>query len=622
MIFFRSTYIYLLYCLVIVTTISCATNNRKIVKNKKNYSPQIQTEEEKNIKIDAIMASESLIRENFNSLKQSKNHPLLLNELFLKAVDASLNGNHNLAAFFYKLIVEFDEEDMFIRKQYAIELVRIGKLEQSKKVLEILVTKTDEVNIKLLLAGVYIAVNETKSARLIYEGILKKDKQNEDACLFLAKSYTDDKLYKRSIKLIARCEKGNPKGIFSFYKGKIYLELNKMNLSVKYFKKALKIDPQYYQAAVALGLLKEEKENYIGASQIYIKYLKKDPDNYIVLSRLVQIYFAEGKFAEVVPYVERLVVIDTTDLNLKVRLGILYTEVKRYDDAKIIFWEILQEAPNSEKVLYYLASLHQQTDEYEKAIDYFSQVPASSSLFHDSNIQIGRMLHVGALNGFIKKETDGVGRFLSFIEEKSKQADLKFDLGIMLVGFYEEIKKLDDAIKTLITLKESKDFDEDFEYYLASLYEKNRMSKNATMVMMDIVKKNPKHADALNFIGYSILESSDNYEIAYDYIMRAYKLKPLNGYILDSLGWYYFKVGKLNKAIETFIKALKNVNNDSTIYTHMGIIYKKLGEHKKAQQFFKEALVNCEEKLEKIKIIGLIKISKEEELRVPASKKP
>ena len=107
-----------------------------------------------------------------------------------------------------------------------------------------------------------------------------------------------------------------------------------------------------------MGKVLEEEKNLEKAFLVYRKYLKDDPLAYPVLRRIVNVLLKLNNKEEAIPYVEKLTRIDPTDLNLKLRLGLFYIDVKRHDESKSIFRELLQEVPNSAKVQFYLGVLH------------------------------------------------------------------------------------------------------------------------------------------------------------------------------------------------------------------------------------------------------------------------
>ena len=117
---------------------------------------------------------------------------------------------------------------------------------------------------------------------------------------------------------------------------------------------------------------------------------------------------------------------------------------------------------------------------------------------------------------------------------------------------------------------------------------KKAQQKLITPIPLDLGKKErhtrlaielePQQADAMNFLGYSLAEQDRELEHALSLVSKALEIKPDNGYITDSLGWVYFKMGKLDMAIETLLKALVIVDSDPVIYEHLGDAYKASGK--------------------------------------------
>lgn len=104
------------------------------------------------------------------------------------------------------------------------------------------------------------------------------------------------------------------------------------------------------------------------------------------------------------------------------------------------------------------------------------------------------------------------------------------------------------------------------------------------------IEINPKHADALNYLGYSYAEKGMLLDEAYSLVKRALELKPENGYIMDSLGWIYFKSGKYDEALKTLLRAAEIVKDDPTIMEHLGDAYNALGFKEKAKAYWTKSV--------------------------------
>ena len=60
-------------------------------------------------------------------------------------------------------------------------------------------------------------------------------------------------------------------------------------------------------------------------------------------------------------------------------------------------------------------------------------------------------------------------------------------------------------------------------------------------------------------------------------IRRAVDLKPDDGYIVDSLGWAYFRLGQFDEAVAELERAAELMAGDPTINDHLGDAYWRVG---------------------------------------------
>ena len=104
------------------------------------------------------------------------------------------------------------------------------------------------------------------------------------------------------------------------------------------------------------------------------------------------------------------------------------------------------------------------------------------------------------------------------------------------------------------------------------------------------IKKDPFHTNALNYLGYTYAERGTNLDEAEDLIKRALKFRPNDGYILDSLGWVYFKKKKFDEALIELEKSWKLAPNDPVIGEHLGDVYVKKSLWEKALKVYRRIL--------------------------------
>jgi tetratricopeptide (TPR) repeat protein len=94
----------------------------------------------------------------------------------------------------------------------------------------------------------------------------------------------------------------------------------------------------------------------------------------------------------------------------------------------------------------------------------------------------------------------------------------------------------------------------------------------------------------MNYLGYSYTEKEIHLQEALQLIQKAMALKPNMGYITDSLGWAYFKLGDYEKSVTELEKANRLTPNDPVITEHLADGYYKLNQMDKARALYEKAL--------------------------------
>ena len=556
----------------------------------------------------------------------AKNNPQSINylssDLFLKANMSLMEGDYATASVLFKYVADLVPNDGFVQKKYAISLIRIGNLEESQKVLEKLYQAEKEEKVGMILAGVYTGLDKENQAKMLYKKILASNPANEDACIFLGKASAVTKDMTLAFKQLNQCAKNNPKsGIYDYYMGKMSIDQKKIDQAVTHFKRSHQKQPELTQSVAALGFIYEDREHFAAAIRLYENHLKITPSDASILSRMVQVLFAKEKYDEVIPYAERLSDLEPENLNLKVKLGVLYTDAKKFPEAISVFKDLLVAAPQSDKILYYLGAIHQEMKEFQESIEYFNQIPSSSGLYTDSSVQMANMLSSLAQTEFFARDADKFQKqFLTFVNSKIEEhKDLRVEFSVLKAGFYEGTNQYKQAMEAMLVVLDEKSFSTQHKYYLANLFQKENKFEESTNLILGIIEKEPKNAHAWNFLGYSMLVKGEEMDRAYEYIQTALKISPDDGYIRDSLGWYYYKKGDVKKAKNELDFALSKVPDDIEILKHLAIVHAELKEYKKAKDYLEAALKHVRFNGDRQEI--MTSIEKLETDRIPASGK-
>ena len=109
------------------------------------------------------------------------------------------------------------------------------------------------------------------------------------------------------------------------------------------------------------------------------------------------------------------------------------------------------------------------------------------------------------------------------------------------------------------------------------------------------IEKDPKNAEAYNYLAYTWAENNMRLREAVDLVDQALKLDPGNGAYLDTKGWILYQQKKYKQALpllEASLKALRDEgeDDDPTILDHLGDTHAKLKQFEQAIAFYEQTL--------------------------------
>jgi tetratricopeptide (TPR) repeat protein len=161
---------------------------------------------------------------------------------------------------------------------------------------------------------------------------------------------------------------------------------------------------------------------------------------------------------------------------------------------------------------------------------------------------------------------------------------------MILAALFEKENQLQKALDTLKKGLDQNEGNADLHLQLGALYDKLGDFDKMVAQMKEALRLNPDSADALNYLGYSYADRGIHLEEALLLIQNAMTLKPNTGYITDSLGWVYFKLGDYSRAVIELEKANLLTPGDPVITEHLADGYFKLNRIEKAMEFYEKAL--------------------------------
>lgn len=122
-----------------------------------------------------------------------------------------------------------------------------------------------------------------------------------------------------------------------------------------------------------------------------------------------------------------------------------------------------------------------------------------------------------------------------------------------------------------------------FYYVRGIAYERAKQWPDAEKDFLKALELNPDQPAVLNYLGYSWIDQDINLEAALEMIEKAVAAQPQDGYIVDSLGWAFYKLGRIDEAVATLEQAVLLRPNDAEINDHLGDAYWKAGRKLEAR---------------------------------------
>ncbi len=105
--------------------------------------------------------------------------------------------------------------------------------------------------------------------------------------------------------------------------------------------------------------------------------------------------------------------------------------------------------------------------------------------------------------------------------------------------------------------------------------------------LREILRKNPNDANSLNALGYSLADRNIKLQEAFTLITKAHQLSPQNSFILDSLGWVNYRLGKNALALEQLQQAFQ-MKPGADIAAHTGEVLWVMGRRTEAEAMWQQ----------------------------------
>lgn len=211
-------------------------------------------------------------------------------------------------------------------------------------------------------------------------------------------------------------------------------------------------------------------------------------------------------------------------------------------------------------------------EKYEDAITVYRNVGHDSPYWRLASIEI-------ALDeARLEKSDAAISDLKSLTSVEPRDIDAWTALGDAErnVEHWPEAQSAYDRAVALLGLPQKKDWP--LYYSRAVSEERSHRWDAAETDLKEALKLSPDEPQVLNYLGYSWVDQGRNIPQALAMLEKARQLKPFDGYIVDSVGWAYFKLGRYTDAAKTLEDAILLVPGDPTINDHLGDAFWRVGK--------------------------------------------
>ncbi len=243
------------------------------------------------------------------------------------------------------------------------------------------------------------------------------------------------------------------------------------------------------------------------------------------------------------------------------------------EDLALVYLQLsLYLQPNYPLALLSLADLYESVKKPRMAIKVYERMPASSPLKRNAQIQLATNLDAAERSEEAIKILKGV------TAEAPKDIE-----AIMALGNIERgRKKFNDCAATYSQAIDAMGSMTDKNtwvtyYYRGICLERSKQWSKAEVDMRKALELQPEQPHVLNYLGYSWIDQGINLDEGMKMIKRAVEQRPDDGYIVDSLGWAYYRIGNFEDAVKHLERAIDLKPEDPTINDHLGDAYWRVG---------------------------------------------
>lgn len=357
--------------------------------------------------------------------------------------------------------------------------------------------------------------------------------------------------------------------------------------------KAQKLDPPSVEAAQRILEYGLRVQSHKAIQDTY-KYLEHYPNQRSVQLLLVSRLTSMGDFNEALGLLADMRKANPEDFDLLFTEAEVNARAGNYAHAKMQLQQYLsiqQQRRNaiddgassamadSSDARLLLVTIAEKEQDYNEAIKQLQQIDEPALLFQAKTHQAILYGKLGELSK-ARKVLDSI---------KPADRHEKASVQLTLASIYRDAGRTGQAIELLKEADLAMPQTAEIKYDLGMLLHQQGKTQQFEELMKSVIELAPDNANAYNSLGYTYVEQNRNLDEARDLLEQALDIDPDNPYILDSIGWYLFRIEDYQGALEYLRRSYESLPA-ADVAAHLGETLWVLGRKDDAREVFIDAL--------------------------------
>ncbi len=343
-------------------------------------------------------------------------------------------------------------------------------------------------------------------------------------------------------------------------------------------QRAIAVKEDLIPAAILEAKLLSQLKRPEQALKRLSELLNRNPDNkrlrlqYARLLAGIDLSKAKTEF-------EHLVQQSPEDPELLFSLALIYNELEEFDKAEQQLTQLTQFDKRRSSAHYYLGRIAEKRQQWEEALKHYIKVEPGPDFMPALLQTTDLLVRANQAQAAHKRLSAARDRFPS-------QAERFYLLEAEVLSKHA----LYTEAQIILT-----DGLEQFPGSIQLLYSRAMVNEQLDRIgglerdLRTILKYDPNNATALNALGYTLADRTDRYQEALELISQALQLKPDDPAIIDSMGWVQYRLGNYEEAVLRLREAMKAFP-DHEIAAHLGEVLWVSGDKRAAEEAWQEGL--------------------------------